>query len=74
MTRGRRRLHDDQCHGLFPTSIFLLTANKDEVGGYAARMGVIRNMYKDLVGKYEAKRLLARLRRRLQDNIKMDLK
>jgi hypothetical protein len=71
---GRRRLHDEQGHNLFSTSIFLLTANKDDVGGYVARMGIIRNMYKVLVGKYEGKRLLARLRRRLQDNIKIDLK
>jgi hypothetical protein len=38
------------------------------------RVGEVRNAYKILVGKPEAKRPLGRSRRRLEDNIKMYLK
>ena len=38
-----------------------------------ARMGKRRGVYRVLVGKPEGKRLLGRPRRRLEDNIKMDL-
>ena len=37
------------------------------------RMGERRGIYRDLVGKPEGKRPLARPRRRWEDNIKMDL-
>jgi hypothetical protein len=37
-------------------------------------MGAMRNMYKILVGKPEGKRLLGRLMRRCEDNIRMYLK
>jgi hypothetical protein len=36
-------------------------------------MGDIRDAYKVLVGKREGKKLLGRYRRRLKDNIKIDL-
>jgi hypothetical protein len=42
-------------------------------GGYVALMGERRGTYWVLVGKPEGKRLLGRTRRRLEDNIKMDL-
>jgi hypothetical protein len=42
--------------------------------GHVARMGEKRNAYRILVGKPEGKRPLARPRRRLVDNIKMDLR
>jgi hypothetical protein len=41
--------------------------------GYVARMVEKRNVYRLLVGKPEGKRPLRRPRRRLIDNIKMDL-
>jgi threonyl-tRNA synthetase len=37
-------------------------------------MGQMKNVYKILVGKAEAKRQLGMLRRRGEDNIRMDLK
>jgi hypothetical protein len=37
-------------------------------------MGVIRSAYRILVGQSEGKRPLGQLRRRWEDNIKMDLK
>jgi hypothetical protein len=41
--------------------------------GHVARMGVGRGVYRVLVGKAEGRRPLGRPRRRLEDNIKMDL-
>jgi hypothetical protein len=42
--------------------------------GHVARMGEKRNAYRILVGKPDGKRPLGRPRRRLVDNIKMDLR
>ena len=39
---------------------------------YVARMGEMRDIYRDLVGKPERKRPLGRPRRRWEGNIKMD--
>jgi len=41
--------------------------------GHVARVGKRRSVYRVLVGKPEVKRPLGRLRRRWEDNIKMDL-
>ena len=41
--------------------------------GHVARMDQGRGVYRVLVGKSEGKRPLGRLRRRREDNIKMDL-
>jgi hypothetical protein len=42
--------------------------------GHEARMGQKRNAYRILVGKPKGKRPLGRPRRRLVDNIKIDLR
>jgi hypothetical protein len=42
--------------------------------GHVARMGAKRNSYRILMGKPEGKRPLGRQRRRLVDNIKVDLR
>jgi hypothetical protein len=42
--------------------------------GHVARMGERRGVYRVLVGRPEGKRSLARLRRRWEDNIKLDLR
>jgi hypothetical protein len=42
--------------------------------GHVARMGVERNVYRDLMGKPEGKRPLGRPGRRLEDGIRMDLR
>jgi hypothetical protein len=54
-------------HGLILWIIELIWA------GHVARMGETRNEYRILVGKPEGKRPLGLPRRRLVDNIKMDL-
>ena len=41
--------------------------------GHVARMGERRGIYRVLLGKPEGKRQLGKARRRLEDNIKMDL-
>jgi hypothetical protein len=41
--------------------------------GHVARMGEDRGVYRTLVGKPEGKRPLGRPRRRLEDNMKVDL-
>ena len=43
------------------------------MGGYVARMGERRGVYRVLVGKPEGKRPLGRPRSRWKDNIKMEL-
>jgi hypothetical protein len=43
------------------------------MGGHVARTGEKRNVYRLLVGKPEGRRPLGRPRRRLLDNIRMDL-
>ena len=40
--------------------------------GHVARMGEVRVVHRFLVGKPEGKRPLGKLRRRWEDNIKMD--
>jgi hypothetical protein len=47
---------------------------ENDVGGYVARMGEDRKVYRVLVGKPEGKRPLGRQRRRWEDGITMDLR
>jgi hypothetical protein len=42
--------------------------------GHVACMGKVRGIYRVFVGRPEGKRPLGRSRRRLEDNIKMDLR
>jgi hypothetical protein len=44
---------------------------EDEIEGYVARMGEMRNAYKILVVKPTGKRPLGRIRRRCDDKIKV---
>jgi len=44
----------------------------DEMGGDVARLEGVRNAYNILIRKPEGERPLGRLRRRLEDNIRMD--
>jgi hypothetical protein len=45
-----------------------------EMGGACSMHGDKRNVYEVLVGKPEGKRPLQRLRRRVEDNVKIDLR
>jgi hypothetical protein len=58
---------------LKPQILFTLTKSRRMWWAvHVARMGVKINIYRLLVGKSEGKRQLGRLRRRWEDNIKMD--
>jgi len=46
----------------------------DEIGGTFSTHGEMTNKYKILVRKPDGKVITCKLRRRLQDNIKVDLK
>ena len=52
----------------------MIKSRKIRWAGHAALMGERRNVYRVLVGEPEGKRPLGRPRRRLEDNIKMDIR
>jgi hypothetical protein len=56
-----------------PSIIRMTKSGRMRWAGHVTRMGEKRNAYRILVGKPEGKRPLGRPRRRLVDNIKMDL-
>ena len=53
--------------------MWVIKSRRVRWAGHVARMGERRGVYSVLVGKPEGKRPLGRLRRRWEDNIKMDL-
>ncbi|KAJ4442256.1 hypothetical protein ANN_12122 [Periplaneta americana] len=71
-----RKLHNTELHALYssPNIIRNLKSRRLRWAGHVARMGESRNAYRVLVGRPEGKRPLGRLRRRWEDNIKMDLR
>ncbi|KAJ4439591.1 hypothetical protein ANN_07718 [Periplaneta americana] len=71
-----RKLHNAQLHALYssPDIIRNIKSSNLRWAGHVARMGESRNSYRVLVGRPEEKRPLGRPRRRLEDNIKMDLR
>jgi hypothetical protein len=75
VTRGWRKLHNEELRDLYssPSIVGIIRSRRMRWAGYAAQMGEKRNVYRLLVGKPEGKRPLGRTRRRLIDNIKMDV-
>jgi hypothetical protein len=72
---GRRRLNNEELYNLY-SSPNINKGNKlrkTRWAGYVTRMGLVRNAYKILIGRYEGKRLLWRIRRIGEDNIKMGI-
>ena len=71
-----RKLHYAELHALYssPNIIRNLKSRRLRWEGHTARMGQPRNAYRVLVGKPEGKSPLGRLRRRWEDDIKMDLR
>jgi hypothetical protein len=64
-----------ELHNLYssPSIIRIIKSRRMRWAGHIARMGEKRTAYRVLVGKPEGKRPLGRLRRRWEDNIRMDL-
>jgi len=56
-----------------PNIIRIIKSRRIRWAGHAAHMGERRGVYRVLVGKPEGKTALGRRRRRLEDNIKIDL-
>jgi hypothetical protein len=75
VTGGWRKLHNEELHNLYssPSIIRIIKSRRMRWAGHVARMGEKRNAYRLLVGKPDGKIPLGRPRRRLIDNIKMDL-
>jgi hypothetical protein len=76
VTRGWRKLHNEELHGLYssPSIIRVIKARRMRWVGHVARMGEVRGAYNILVGRPEWRRPLRRLRCRWEDNIMMDLR
>jgi hypothetical protein len=76
VAKGWRRLHNEELHNLYasPNVIRVIKSRSIRWAGPVARMRDMINAYKILVGKPEGKSPLGKLRRRRDDNIRMDLR
>jgi hypothetical protein len=70
-----RKLHNEELHDLYslPSIIRIMKVRWTRWAGHVARTGEKMNAYRLLVGKPEGRRPLGRPRRRLLDDIRMDL-
>ena len=75
VTEEWSRLHNEEVNDLYssPNIVPVIKSRRMRWAGHVARMGEERGAYRFLVGKPEGKRPLGRPRRRLVDNIRMDL-
>ena len=71
-----RKLHNADLHALYSSHNIIrnLKSRRLRWAGHVSCMEHSRNAFRLLVGKPEEKRPLGRLRRRWEDNIKMDLR
>jgi hypothetical protein len=74
LTGEWRKLHNEELRDLYflPNIVRVVKSRRMRWAGHVARMGA-EGVHRVLVGKPEGKRPLGRPRRRLEDNIKMDL-
>jgi hypothetical protein len=74
VTRGWRKLHNEELHNLYSSSskIRIIKSRRMWWAGLAARMVEKRKVYRLLVGKLEGKRPLGRPKRMWVENITMD--
>jgi hypothetical protein len=70
-----RKLHNEELNVLYcsPNIVRVINSRRMRWAGHVARMGERRGVYRVLVGKPEGRRPFGRTRRRLEDNIRMDL-
>jgi hypothetical protein len=73
--KGWRRLHNKELYAMYssPNIFRAIKSRRLRWAGHIARMGEKRGAYRDLVGKTEGRRPLARPRHRQEYNNKMDL-
>ena len=74
-TEEWKKLHNEEVNDLYssPNIVRVIKWRIMRWAGHVARMGERRGVYRVLVGKPEGKRPLGKLRRRWEENIKMDL-
>jgi len=74
--REWRKLHNEELNDLYSSSniVRVMKSRRMRWAGHVARMGERRGVYRALVGNPKGKRPLWRPRRRLEDNIKLDLR
>jgi hypothetical protein len=70
------KLHNEELHNVYssPSIIRIIESRRMMWAKIVARIREMRNTHRILMGKPEGKRPLGRSRRRLVDNIKMDLR
>ena len=70
-----RKLHNEELNYMYcsPNNVRVIKSRRMRCAGHVERTGERRGEYRVLVVKREGKRQLGRLRRRCEDNIKMDL-
>ena len=70
-----RKIHNEELNDLHcsPNIFRVIKSRRMRWAGHVARMGERRGVCRVLVGQLEVKRPLGRPRRRLEDNIKLDL-
>jgi len=75
VTKEWRKLHNEELNELYssPKIFQVIKSRRMRWAGHVARMGSWRVVDRILVGKPEGKSPLGRLKRRWEDNIKMDL-
>jgi len=75
ITMEWKNLHNKELNDLYssPNIVRVIKSRRMRWEGHVARMGERRSVYRILVGKPEGKRPRGRLRRRWEDDIKMDL-
>jgi hypothetical protein len=72
---GGRRLHNEELRNLYVSpNIITVIKSKVRWAVHVGRMGEMTNAYNISVGRPERIRPLGRTRRRLEDNIRMDLR
>ena len=75
VTGELRKLHNEELNDLYcsPNNVRVIKSRRIRWVGHVARMGERRCVCRVVVGKPEGKRPLGRLRRRWEENIKIDL-
>jgi len=70
---GWRKLHNEELNDLYssPNIVRVIKSRRMSWSRYVACVGILRDVYRVLVGKPEGKRPLGRPRRRWEDNIKI---